>query len=343
MSGKDVAKTEMPQTATVALETNVSVCERLFRDHCPTSRLLNRWELRSSLADFFGVTPYFLRSTEHNTVLPLGMSSGKICFFGGSIYSEHNGFFGPTGGERAILDALRQETKPIRLLAWKADPAPFLTGEILKWDVPYNQYWNLPAYDSFDQYLEALKPSRVDHINYLMRRFRFETVHEPNHDEWDPLIDDMMLMTSMSFKKRGRASVYGDKKIREAICLTLRVFSKIGSVVITSAFLGASRVGVGIILREREAEECVYLLNLYTTDVNDSSAAVLLSVIKHASEGHLKIDGLRGAFGLKQKYGFLPHPSYALVRDSNWRILPQADLTKAELKTLYGRDFFTPG
>jgi hypothetical protein len=338
-SGSVTTPSAIAAMADVVPETEMSACRDIYAAHEASPHILNRWELRQALAEHFGVSPCFLRSTKHQTVLPLGVVQERITFYGGGIYCERNGFLGPGGGETAILESISQDERTIRLLSWKSDPVGFLPASMSTWDVPYNQYWILPAYDSFDRYLDALSDSRAQHARYLMRRFRIETIVSPDLRVWMPMIDGMMEQTVAAFRRRGHASVYEDGKVRKAIELTIRICAEPGALIITSVMQDNKRVGLGVTLREPAADKCVYLLNLYSAEVNDASAAVLLSVINYACDGRMSVDGLRGAFGLKKKYGFLPRSSYALVRDPRWRVQSQTDLSDAELRTLYGREF----
>jgi hypothetical protein len=57
----------------------------------------------------------------------------------------------------------------------------------------------------------------------------------------------------------------------------------------------------------------------------------------------LRLDALRGAFGLKARYRLTPQPQFALVQDPTWKVRPQTDLDQDALFSLYGRFFGRTG
>jgi hypothetical protein len=96
-------------------------------------------------------------------------------------------------------------------------------------------------------------------------------------------------------------------------------------------------VGLGVLVET--ADEFIFLMNLYRAKPTSVSNAMLLGVARYALESGLRLDAMRGAFGLKARYGFRPQPRYAVVNDPAWKVRPQTDLQSDALLALYGRPF----
>lgn len=300
--------------------------------------MLDVWPLRHALATHYGVTPLFFCTPENETILPAGLRGETIVFYGGRIYAERNGFCGSLAGADMILAHLARESRPVRLLNWQNDPLPFLAGAQHAWDVPYNQYWELPAFTDLDTYLAAHSKGFRKDFAYAARRFEIDIHTATEGQAFLPDAEDLMLRTDQAFAARGRASIYKNDLDRAAILLTLRHFSTQEQLIWVSVRYQAALVGLAAIADDG-SDPGLYLLNLYDSSINDVSAAVLNGAVRYACGRAIGLDGLRGAFGLKPRYGFVPRPAYALVRDTDWRITPPADLPDDERIRLYGRDF----
>lgn len=313
-------------------------CAALWQAHRPDARLLDVWPLRHALATHYGITPLFLCAPSGGAILPAGLRGETVVFYGGRIYAERNGFCGSEAGADLILAQLANESRPIRLLNWQNDPLPVLASAQRAWDVPYNQYWEFPTFADLDTYLSTRNKGFRKDFAYAVRRFEIVTHATADGQTFLSDAENLMLRTDQAFAARGRASIYKTDVDRAAILLTLRYFAAQGQLIWISVRYRAALVGLAAIVDDG-LDPGLYLLNLYDPSINDVSAAVLNGVVRYACSRAIGLDGLRGAFGLKPRYGFAPRPAYALVHDADWCITPPADLPDDERMRLYGRDF----
>jgi hypothetical protein len=245
---------------------------------------------------------------------------------------------GPSGGERAIFDHLKRTGTPFRLLSWERDPISFFASDSMDWDVPYNQYWMVRDVRSFEDFLQRLTASRRKEARYLLRRFEIETDDDGGR-VLPETVRTLMDATAQSFIRRGRGCIYTDGHFRETAGLVLHSFRARKMLRAVHLRHEGALVGLGIFGEAPASRRAVYLFNLYADRPNDVSAAVLLAIVRYCADRGLVLDGMRGAFSLKNKYGFQPEPSYAVVNDGTWKRGLAGDLSPDEAEALYGRKF----
>lgn len=306
---------------------------------------LDHWTLRCELAELSGTRPHFLLDTVHETVLPLGKRDGRLVFFGGKWYAENNCFLGPPDGRATVFSWLKASNLSVRLLSWREDPLPDLPKEMVGWDVPFNQNWQLQTFGSFDEYLDIFDQRKRREFRYL------ETRSQGHVERLDGLpfvelmreVNYIADMTAESFRARGLTSTYSDPKFRRALRTVLRFFHDRGELVLFGHYVQSNLAGIGVLIEELESKRATYLCNLYSLyprrPYNKLSAAVLLNLIRYATDRGLTLDAMRGAFGHKPSFGFRPKPRYAIVRDPDWTVELDGDLSPSDQRELYGREF----
>lgn len=335
---------------TVKVITDISICEQIWQRHHQDVGLFDDWSVRARLAALADITPCFLEDQKTGTVLPLGVRSGELTFFGGDYYCEYNDFIGPVGGEQSLLTHLERDTRPFRLLSWRADPMQHLNERQSAWDVPFNQAWTFDPPSSFEIYQAGFSASRQKDNRYLLRRFvnleRMNTWHDADA-AWT-VIDRYMDYTAEVFRARERSCIYDSRPYREVVQTLIKIAVAKGwlrTIEIVDDRAESVRhqdVALGVLIEVPGSGKAVYLLNLYRARPNAASNAVQIGLIQYCIEQGVKLDAMRGAFSLKSRYGLSPQPCYALVRDPNWTIRPQTDLDEQALLNLYGRDFGSP-
>lgn len=297
------------------------------------------WETRCAVASIYGVAPRFLLDEATGTVLPLGTSGQTRVFFGGLRYSECNGFLGPLAGRQVVLEAALNEPGDITLLALTSDVFALLDGPSRLLDVPFNQYWIVPPGFDLALHLATLHEAARKEVDYLLRKFTFETVtlnHWPSARE---VITRFVALTAGSFARRGRSSFLDDPhnlKAALTVCEHAARAAALGAVEIRYR---GEIVGLCIIVDDPACHEAVYLISLCGSAPSKVSNAVTLAPMIYAGRTGRRVNGMRGAFSLKKKYGYVAEPAFALVRSASWQIRPQVDLTHDELIALYGREF----
>jgi len=145
--------------------------------------------------------------------------------------------------------------------------------------------------------------------------------------------------TARSFIRRGKSCIYGDPKYRESALAMLRLIDAKGMLNCVKVSFQGIDVGLGLWAVDEKNKNAVYLFNLYKPFPNNASGAVILGVIQSCAERGMAIDGMRGAFSQKRKFGFLPQSSYAIVNDETWEIRAPDDLSSEEMEVLYRRRF----
>lgn len=326
---------------TIRIECDAAACAELWQRYRPSASIHHDWQLRYAMASQAGIRPMFFVDDEAGTVLPSGIDSQLVRFYGGRFYTELNGFIGPTGGERRIFTHLDSCHPSFRLLSWQSDPAPYLDPNLRRWDVPYQEYWSLPVLRSFDAYLDQFAPTERKDIAYLLRRFVDDSVVHTFDSgiAAEKLIAPFIDHTIQSFQRRGKSCVYEDPTFRSVATILLDCLAKSGCLRVLELRNGGEPCGLVVFADNEAANEIVYYFNLYKPRPSGISNAGLLGLIFHAVKCGRRLDGMRGSFGLKKRYGLKPHPSYAIVRDPLWKIGGSADLDAAEKKQLYGRPF----
>jgi len=315
--------------------------EQLWRSLHPTPYLLDDWLLRTRLAAHYGVRSQFFRCTGTGTILPAGIGDGKLVFFGGLHFAERNRFIGPSCGKGALLSAVANTDRPVRLLNWVDDPLPHLPLAVCDWDVPYNQYWVLPRFADFDDYLSQFDSSKQKTIRYMLRRFDItaRVLDMKALEGQKPSLHSMLDRMTQSFRQRGRRFLFEHAHARRSLEICLERFAQAAKLWWLSVEFRGQLVGLGILVEQSESGKAIYLANFYDVSPNNTSGAVILAVIRQAVERRLLLDGMRGSFRLKPRYGLKPEPAYAIVNDTDWKIRCDNDLAPSELERLYGRDF----
>lgn len=311
-------------------------CAQLWTARARQWNLLTDWDLRQHLAKFYSIEPHFIMHETTGTVLPAGIREGKLQFYGGLHYCERNGFIGSPGGENDVFSYLREVGLKIRLLSWQEDPVQFLPPDLRSWDVPFNQYWEISRPRSFATHLSHLPRSISKEFSYLVRRYR-PTLADPHR--LLGLIDSFIDHTIDSFARRGSRCAYSDTEFRK---MTMEVAEfwhsreALGAIILRT---GGEEVGLGVFAEDRYRSETLFFLNLYKPIPSNISNCAALAVIEYACERGARLDGMRGAFSLKPRYGYSPAPSYALVHDPTWVVRTQTDLSSEALLALYRRPF----
>ena len=320
--------------------TDLQSCQGLWETHRQEALPFWDWELRAYGAETSEITPYFLRHKEAGTLLPLGLSGDAVVFFGGKVYSERNGFIGPSGGEAELLDLLIRGDRHFRLLSWELDPLELKSDLVADFEVPYNQFWIADPFPDLETYASTrLQAKYSKEFRYLQRKFDYTDVSPRDEQECIQLLETFIDFTLQSFAKRNARSVYQDELARRIILKTCRKAYAENALKMTLLSYNSEPSGLAVFIDEESAKRATYLLNLYAASPSDISNGVTCAVIRYACKSGKPVDGLRGSFTLKKKFGFRPEPTFALVRDPSSIVRPQTDLSPAEIATLYGRPF----
>ena len=326
----------------ILIEHDLQRCGDLWIAH-RSGLPFDDWELRCALAASYGIKPAFLIDEATESVLPCGKARDALCFFGGEKYSELNHALGPPGSVAALLEAAISGEDVVRLLAWDQDPLEGVGTGLQRFDVPYNQYWVIRPTPDLAVYAEALPRKAGKELLYLNRKFVFD---ETELSQWQALERHIMQLveaTSSAFAKRNRPFALDDERHRAAALSICETAFRRNALHVINVVYQESAVGACVIVDDPQAREAVYLLNLYHPKPSDVSNGVTLAAINYAIASQRRVNGLRGAFTLKRKYGFIPEPSYALVKDPRWQVSQQTDLNEEERRALYGRDFGAAG
>ena len=204
--------------------------------------------------------------------------------------------------------------------------------------------WIADPFPDMESYaLERLQPKYQKEFRYLQRKFEYAELQPRDRQECAELLERFFELTLESFSKRNAQSVYRDESAQRSILKTCQKAYERNALKMTLLSFKSEPCGLAVFIDEEEAERATYLLNLYAPSPSDISNGVTCAVIRYACQSGKPVDGLRGSFTLKKKFGFRPEPSFALVRDSNWIVRPQSDLSPSELLTLYGRPFGVSG
>ncbi len=337
VSGKKCIEMGAPHCEII---TDLQSCRSLWEANQEEALPFGDWELRAYGAETSEITPYFLRHKELETLLPLGLSGDGVVFFGGKIYSERNGFIGPSGGEAELLELLISSDRNFRLLSWEIDPLGLKFDLVADFEVPYNQFWIADPFPDLESYVSSrLQTKYLKEFHYLQRKFDYTDVSPRDEQECTELIDMFIDFTVQSFAKRNARSVYQDELARRIILKTCLKAYEENALKLTMLSYKSEPSGLAVFIDKKSAKRATYLLNLYASSPSDVSNGVTCAVIQYACRSGKPVDGLRGAFTLKKKFGFRPEPSFALVRDPSWIVRPQSDLSPAEIASLYGRPF----
>ena len=323
----------------INLISDCPAARRLWETFIPDPDcLFDEWELRSALAHISGTVPRFLCADDENALLALGVLGDRTIFFGGSYFNERNKFYGSATYWPKLINFAAERFGKCRLLSWAHDPSPFINDTTRLIEVPFNQYWEITFPESFESYLERRSKKLRKRIRSFFRRGQIEILPLEHNPNITVEVIDIMEQHAHVLSRNGRRSVYEDEQFRQSL-------DEIHEFVIRNATLygifarqeNGELAGFGTVAQSPKWRCAVYLTNFYRGDVGDASHMVLAGVIKLGLENGFQIDGMRGGFGLKPAYKFLPVPSYALVQDESWVVKPQTDLSEEELRLLYGR------
>jgi hypothetical protein len=320
--------------------TDLEECKNLWTKSHNELLPFGNWSLRVRAAEVSKVRPFFMRHRSIGTVLPLGLSDGKVVFYGGKVYSERNTFLGPKGGESDLFGALIDTGRPFRLLSWNSDPLKLAGTSVLKYEVPYNQFWIVDPFPDVEVYLDnRLQSKHIKEFRYLLRKYEYNDLNPRTAAECLKILERFIELTMESFAKRNAVSIYQESSARGIILATCMKAYEENTLRMTVLEYKSKPCGLAVFVDDERAARATYLLNLYAPSPSDISNGVTCAVIRYACSRGKAVDGLRGSFTLKKKFGFRAEPSFALVRDSTWIARPQSDLSPSEVQTLYGRSF----
>ncbi|MGQ0671753.1 MAG: hypothetical protein ACT4N2_02570 [Hyphomicrobium sp.] len=325
-------------STTVHVETDDNRCGDLWcqwRKGHP----FDDWELRCKLAAIYGIEPRFYISLDGKAVLPCGARGNETVFFGGARFSENNGILGDFGGGEALLGSVIASGAEFSLINWCRDPFPLLSPAARAFDVPYNQYWILESDLVMEAILARVDASAGREMEYILRKFSFEIVVPGRWDEAWSTLTDMFSRTSQVFSDRGRTFALDEALNRSAAEAVCSDAFRSGCLVFIEVGYRGGLAGLCVMIDDPRNSEAIYLLNLCGSTPSKVSNAVAIAPIVYAARTGRRVNGLRGAFTVKKKYGYRPEASYALVRSEAWQIKPQTDLSAQELHALYARPF----
>lgn len=322
----------------ILVKTDSTECGDLWTAH-RSGLPFDDWDLRCELAKIYGVTPLFFIHEPSGIVLPCGELDGVIQFYGGERFSECNQLLGDGADARILLEHVLVADQTVRLLAWDKDPIGYLGSSHQKLEVPFNQYWVVPAATELEKHIAALKPAVAKEFRYLLRKFEYRRFELGNWSSVAVYLDKFISHTSESFAGRNRQFALDNERHRAAAIAFCQSAFQHDALQLTEIVYQNEVVGLCVIVDDVGADEAVYLMNLYISSPSDISNGVTLAAITYATNNKRQVNALRGAFTLKKKYGLTPVPSYAVVKDPAWRVQPQVDLDEDELQLLYGRAF----
>jgi len=318
------------------IETDIDACRGMwekFRSGLPDGD----WTLRKTLAEHYGVQPYFIVSERTGHIIPCGKIGNCIRFYGGEKYAERNFIFGDQESDDALLQALFHLDYNVQLLSWERDPVGSKDGVTHAYEVPFNQYWVIKGDADYESHLLKLRPNTLKESSYLSRKFEFKNFDLRCWSESADLVCEFIEKTSLSFRKRQKPFVFDTKIHRDAALLICeRAFQK-SALKLVGVIYNEVPVGLCVIIDDKDSSAACYMLNLYSASPSDASNGVTLAAVDYSCRNRRRLDGMRGSFTLKRKYGFVPEPSYALVRDASWKVHRSTDLSESEILELYGR------
>ena len=308
--------------------------KRLF----PTAEnLFQVWDLRHELAALSGATPLLLRDASNQAALPLAEMNGRIGFFGGRYFNERNRIPGGEDHVQALLQSLTRMQGPVRLLSLEQDLAHLRGATSGLRDVPYNQYWEFTPQGEFEDYLQSRSAKRRKRIRSFFRNDQIRIERLLSNPMDDPAVRALMKAHGDGFAARQRSTTNFDPLYHRSLEIVFGYALRHAALYGIWARQDEAAVGFGTLIVSPAWRHGVFLTNFYLPSYSDASHMVVSGIIKAAYELKVAVDGMRGAFGLKKLFRFSPVSSYALVRDANWKVQEQGDLTPQEIQALYGR------
>lgn len=316
-------------------------CEIFLKNHYAS--ILDSYGYKKILNEWYKPEK-FLFFLNENSFLPLVAKENMASFYGGTAFNSANRVPNDKILINYALDYLLERDISFRLLCITNDIFDFLEEPVRKYDVPYPPQWVYEVVKPFDalEYIRS-KPTKKRRKTYRYiynrkRLFDFKTFTFGDLERYFPSI---MKKHIDYFDRRGKKSAWEKRKL--LLFSILKYFYEKENLYMRGIFFENTIVGFYAIAYNKkevvlyfggtfETDDC-HLSKIWYFDMMEQSTLLACSL------GIKSINALRGNFVNKRRFGFVPHPLYALVCDKNWVVARDGSVTKDEYEKIYHRFF----
>ncbi len=325
----------------VEIITEKMRCEASLKDS--RRSILDSFGYKKILNDRYGPDEYlFFR--EGDDLVPLVAKEGMATFYGGPQFNHAN--FLPENPKLldTMLKYLVEQDYRFRLLSVNNDIFSLLDPAFRKYDVPYQPEWHYKKpevfqAETFIEQFSVRKIRRSYRYAFIKKReYRFETIP---FGQFVNIFPQIMKKHRNYFRQRGLKSAWEGKE--ELLLSILGYFEKNEQSLIRCIYRDDEPAALYTIVYDQK-EMLLYFGGSLETKDHYISKIWYYDMLEHATTIARKlniesINALRGNYATKRRFGFTPHPLYALVRDPQWHIRRDSEISDEEYCRIYGRDF----
>ena len=317
--------------------TDINECHKTIQNY--KNSIFDSYGYKNILNTHYDPDAY-LFFVDGEDVIPLVVKNNLVTFFGGT---QHNVHTLPNNGPllNSMLSYLKKENYRFHLSSIIKDYFDLLEESNKYFDVPYPVEWHYKQVQHYDieNILEGLSGKKRRRIKYLMNKSQNYTFTTLTFTEFKAQFSLLIKKHINYFSERGKETFW---KGKENLLLELLTFlNKEENLFIRLVKLKQDMVGIYILVYNNK-EMIFYFISSLKKDNNDISQIMYLDKLQIAKQIATKttitqLNGLRGGFTNKIKFGFMPVPLYALVNNDNWIVQTDSDIDPESYESVYGR------
>jgi hypothetical protein len=322
------------------LLTHVSDCEAALSGL--NNSILDSYRYKAILNRYYQPEAY-LFFCDGEDLVPLVVKNNLVTFYGGARHNHSNALPENPDLINAMLDYLDKQGHDFRLPSITRDYFSHLSTDHRVFDVPFEPEWHLRGVQNYDQ--EVLLASVSKKKRWLYKRvlenmsnYEFETV---SYEAFKSNYSNVMDAHFSYFSQRGKLSAWHDMEhLLEEI---LDCFAMHENLLIRQVRRDEEILAIYTIAYNSN-EMIYYFGGSLQKEDNLVSRAMYFDILdtskRLASQLNVSsLNALRGSFGIKKNFGFKPIPLYALIKDDNWAVRWDVDVSRQQYDEIYGRKF----
>ncbi|MCK5539084.1 MAG: hypothetical protein KAI79_19840 [Bacteroidales bacterium] len=318
--------------------TNEIECNKIIENS--TNSILDSYGYKKILNSHYNPDAY-LFFVDGKDIIPLVIKNNLVTFYGGTQHNHINSLPNNKVLLNDMLSYLKKEEFCFQLTSIKKDYFSLLEESNKYFDVPYPVEWHYKQVQHYDEVnlFEASSKNMKKCFKRIANRIQDYTFTTLTFIEFKAQFNVIIKKHIHYFSERGIESVWKDDKY--LLLKILTYFNKEENLFIRLVKLKQDMVGIYILVYNNK-EMIFYFISSLKKDNNDISQIMYLDKLQIAKQIATKttitqLNGLRGGFTNKTKFGYMPVPLYALVNDDNWIVQTDSDIDPESYESVYGR------
>ena len=318
--------------------TDINECHKTIQNH--KNSIFDSYGYKNILNRHYDPDAY-LFFVDGEDVIPLVVKNNLVTFFGGTRFFNVHTL--PKNGPllNSMLSYLKKENYRFHLSSIIKDYFDLLEESNKYFDVPYPVTWHYKQVQHYDieNILEISSKNRRKSLKRIMNKIQDYTFVTLSFSEFESQFSLLIEKHSNYFSERRKETYW--KGNEDFLLKLLTYFNEEENLFIRLVKLKQDIVGIYILVYNNK-EMIFYFGSSLKKDDHYISQIMYFDMLEIAKKIATKttitqLNGLRGGFTNKIKFGFMPVPLYALVNNDNWIVQTDSDIDPESYESVYGR------